>query len=238
MAKPEVLYSRLRPQQFRERLQEKPLAYIPLGTVEWHGEHLPLGADALQAEGLMFECARRFGGIVYPAIHLAPDRSEVDENGREFYGVDFGENSFKQYDGSCYWVEDDFFIELLDNILKQLKRAGFKAVFADGHGPSRKFWAQQADTFSEKHGLKIFSVHKDFKDLWNYQCDHAARNETSGTMLLHPDLVDLSVLSEDRQIFPEGVYGEDPRDSSSEFGKELFENALQLLGEAIKKSNL
>ena len=56
-----VCYSDLLPWEFRERLAARPVAYLPLGTLEWHGEHLPLGSDAIQSEGLMRECAKRFG---------------------------------------------------------------------------------------------------------------------------------------------------------------------------------
>ena len=72
-----VRYAELRPHQFRERLQHRPVAYLPLGTLEWHGEHLPLGSDAIISEGLMCECAQRFGGIVMPPIHLGPDRATL-----------------------------------------------------------------------------------------------------------------------------------------------------------------
>ena len=46
-----VRYQNLTPEEFRARLRERPIAYLPLGTLEWHGEHLPLGADALISEG-------------------------------------------------------------------------------------------------------------------------------------------------------------------------------------------
>ena len=61
-----VRYSDLLPWEFRQRLAARPVAYLPLGTLEWHGEHLPLGSDAIQSEELMIECAKRFGGIVMP----------------------------------------------------------------------------------------------------------------------------------------------------------------------------
>ena len=70
-----VRYSDLLPWEFRQRLAARPVAYLPLGTLEWHGEHLPLGSDAIQSEELMIECAKRFGGIVMPPIHLGPDRA-------------------------------------------------------------------------------------------------------------------------------------------------------------------
>ena len=33
-----VRYAELLPSAFRTRLQARPLAYLPLGTLEWHGE--------------------------------------------------------------------------------------------------------------------------------------------------------------------------------------------------------
>lgn len=42
-----VEYALLTPGDFRTRLAEAPIAYLPLGTLEWHGEHLPLGSDGL-----------------------------------------------------------------------------------------------------------------------------------------------------------------------------------------------
>ncbi len=59
----------LLPFQIRERLAANPLVFIPLGTIEWHSEHLPVGLDALTAEGLCLRAADRIGGLVYPALH-------------------------------------------------------------------------------------------------------------------------------------------------------------------------
>ena len=44
--------SDLLPWEFRERLAAKPVAYLPLGMLAWHGEHLPLRGDAIQSEVL------------------------------------------------------------------------------------------------------------------------------------------------------------------------------------------
>ena len=52
-----VRFDELLPHEFRTRLAERPIAYLPLGTIEWHGEHIALGADAIQSESLMVECA-------------------------------------------------------------------------------------------------------------------------------------------------------------------------------------
>ena len=36
-----VLYEELLPEEFVQRMQEMPVAYLPLGTLEWHGPHMP-----------------------------------------------------------------------------------------------------------------------------------------------------------------------------------------------------
>ncbi|MFQ9258345.1 MAG: hypothetical protein ACLR4L_13500 [Gallintestinimicrobium sp.] len=37
-----VLYEELLPEELVQRVQEMPVAYLPLGTLEWHGPHMPL----------------------------------------------------------------------------------------------------------------------------------------------------------------------------------------------------
>jgi len=73
-------YIELTPSQFRARLAAAPIAYLPLGTLEWHSEHLPLGTDGIISGGFFDALASRVGGIVLPMLFLGPDR--VREDGR------------------------------------------------------------------------------------------------------------------------------------------------------------
>lgn len=73
-----VLYSELNPTEFRDRIKVAPIAYLPLGTLEWHGEHLPLGSDSIQSQDFFEKLAREVGGIVLPSLFLGPDRMMVD----------------------------------------------------------------------------------------------------------------------------------------------------------------
>jgi creatinine amidohydrolase len=235
-----VLYAELLPHEFRQRLKARPVAYLPVGTLEWHGEHLPLGSDAIQAEGLMIECARRFGGIVMPAIHLGPDRAQVSDNGRVLQGMDYAPSTDppRQLDGSCYWVSQGLHLEIIDAILEQLKRAGFRAVFADGHGPSRRSWVENIAERETRFGLKLLGVTKEYAGQWKSQVDHAALNETSMMMHLRPALVDLSQLPADRSKWPVGIGGQDPRDATSEFGRECQEQSIELVRQMLVKAGL
>jgi creatinine amidohydrolase len=46
-------------------------AVLPIGAVEWHGPHLPLGADLILAEGFAAESAGASRGVLFPAVPYA-----------------------------------------------------------------------------------------------------------------------------------------------------------------------
>lgn len=60
---------RLRPGQIAAALADRSLIYLPLGTIEWHCHHLPVGLDALTAHGLCLRAAEQTGGLVWPVLH-------------------------------------------------------------------------------------------------------------------------------------------------------------------------
>ena len=64
---------RMRPSELVEQRKKLPVAYIPLGTIEWHGLHNPLGADGLQGQELCRRCARE-GGVVFPTVYYGESR--------------------------------------------------------------------------------------------------------------------------------------------------------------------
>ena len=208
-----ILYEELTPNEFEARLAQAPIAYLPLGTLEWHGLHLPLGADGMQSRGLFCELARRAGGIVLPMLFVAPDLTK-EVNGTTYIGMDFwsrpeGEAP-RQLPGSAYHISGELFHDLLDGIMANLKRAGFKIVVGHGHGPSMKAFRAIVDEMKEKYGLILLTAQSD-EDTIGFQCDHAAANETSIMMHFHGDLVDMAALDPDPAVRPEGVSGDDPR---------------------------
>ncbi len=235
-----VRFDELLPHEFRSRLGERPIAYLPLGTIEWHGEHIALGADAIQSEHLMCECARRFGGIVMPPIHLGPDRAKTADDGTTLIGMDYADSTTppRQLDGSCYWVPPELHEMIVDAILTQLKRAGFQSVFADGHGPSRWAWVEHLAEREARFNLKLFGVTKQISRDWKSQIDHAAKNETSLMMHYGPELVDLSQLPESRDVWPQGVGGADPRGATAAHGEECMETSIALVKKLFQEADL
>ena len=225
MADKKLLYENLLPDEFIRRVKEFPVAYLPLGTLEWHGLHLPLGSDGLQSQGVFLRICEKVGGVVLPPLFLGPDGDAQLRDGKEFYGMDF--RSFEdgyaqQLTGSAYYVEEALFCAILDRTLYNLARAGFKAVIAHGHGPSTKVFAARKAHFAEQYGLVTHTLWElGFEGDAGIQTDHAAENETSLMMALHPELVRMENIA--GQPLPVAVKGKDPRKTASaRLGEELI----------------
>lgn len=65
----EVRAERLSPAELDAAIAASPIAYLPLGTLEFHGPHLPIGLDAMNAAALCEAASRLSGGIVLPVVH-------------------------------------------------------------------------------------------------------------------------------------------------------------------------
>jgi len=227
-----VWYEELTPRALQARVKEAPIAYLPLGTLEWHGPHLPLGADGIQSRHFFERLAKDVGGVVLPMLFLGPDR-HVARDGQEYYGMDMGTPDLPsgrpyatgQLPGSAYWVPNDFFGALIEAVLKQLKRAGFRIVVAHGHGPSTVFFRDHIDEYRQKFGLECFHCwgEQDGDDL-GIQVDHAGANETSLVMALRPNLVRMENLPKNLNEWPHAVLGRDPRSRASvDLGRKAIE---------------
>jgi creatinine amidohydrolase len=241
-----VLYAELTPKEFRARLKAAPIGYLPLGTLEWHGEHLPIGADGIQSQGFFERLAREAGGIVLPMLFLGPDRMRR-EGDQELYGMDFCTQKVghqpgcphAQLPGSAYWVPEETFRAILEAVLKQLRRAGFRIVVAHGHGPSTNFFRDHAGEWRQKFGLRCFVCwggNEEEPDL-GIQVDHAAANETSLVMALRPELVQMENLPADPNQWPLAVSGRDPRKHASpELGRRAIERNVARMAVILREA--
>lgn len=230
-----VLYEELLPHEFKERIEAAPVAYLPLGTLEWHSFHLPLGADGIQAQGVMKQIAKNAGGIVLPMLFVGPD-SEIEKDGHLYYGMDgysFEEGHPQQLIGSAYHMPEEQFAQLLDRILENLARAGFQAVIAHGHGPSTHLFSAKKDEYEKRFGLVTLTLWDlTFEGDEGIQTDHAAANETALVMGLRPELADIDKLP--KKGVPVSVWGRDPRiHASVERGKQLIAKNVTLASEKV-----
>ena len=52
----------------------RPAFAVPVGTIEWHGHHNPLGLDALKAHALCVRAAEQCGGVAMPPLWYGEHR--------------------------------------------------------------------------------------------------------------------------------------------------------------------
>lgn len=240
----EIEWLYMTPGKFRERIDKVPVAYLPLGTLEWHGPHNPLGADALQPIGFFRDLASRVGGVVMPPLFLGPDRKAKVIDGQFYAGMDMLDKNFQEIeptklDGSAYYIEDGLFNLMIERIAENVGRQGIRILVTVGHGPSTTALSNMTETIWEKHKVKIVTVHNTYpgedsqiNEKYPFQADHAAKNETSILMYYNPETVHPEFLNNE---YPKGVGGTDPRESSKEFAGEIISHQLDRMEKLIQR---
>lgn len=228
-----VQYELLLPWQLREIIAKRPVAYIPLGTYEWHGEHLPVGLDALTAHGLCLRAALLDGGVVLPPLH---------------YGTGGGHG---HYPWTIIKAEQDEIEAQLMFTLQKMETFGFKfAVLFSGHFADTQLEMidRIVENWNARNGvLKVLATAVNRIEGINFAPDHAGIFETTLLASLWPELIHLdrlkslkeAPLASDDDNFGEarhdpnhaiyGVFGPDPRHFMVEDAQPLLDASVRWL---------
>ncbi len=196
------------PWEFARALTEAPICYVPLGVLEWHGEHNAVGLDALKAHAICVRAAERSGGIVVPPLYWAADtRADLPDGSYVTGGIEDGERY--HVPGSMFWIRPETFYHLLLDIYEAIQRRGFKAiVVVTGHwseeGNLPVIRASGADFLARHPGMRwLMLTDQEVAAGLHYPHEHAAGGETSLLLAIRPDLVDLSkTLETDSSLRP------------------------------------
>jgi len=185
---------RLSPQQIEERLARASVAYLPLGSLEYHGPHLPIGLDALTALGICLAAADRAGGVVLPAMYQAVG----------------GEHT--RYPWTLMSRSTESIEILLGETLERLNELGIRRfVILSGHfADEQRDLVERVASSWNATGASARAIARTLGQAPHPPVapDHAARFETLLLQALHPELVDLSRLP-DSDAHPAPI-GEDP----------------------------
>lgn len=244
----DVRYHRLRPDEIRARREACPVVYIPIGTLEWHGRHLPVGADALQAEGLAIRCAQTGGGLAFPPLYYGESRVEslmdsgADDRDRiaEVMGLDAA-NFAPQRHPFTATEQVLAYQRLLLHVLAEAESLGFEiGVLVAGHYPLIDHARAACHLFnqrrhSKRHGLMAWAAldYLLIRDRYPDGGDHAGRWETAHLMALHPETVDLAALPPLGEPLI-GVIGKDPREATPAFGEETLDASAEAIVKEVR----
>ena len=214
---------------------------FPVGSVEEHGEHLPLCTDSVQPEYVALEVAKKTGCFVVP-----PLRYGICNAGRNFPGT--------------LSIEFDSLYLITRDILSELARNGFNRIIVmSGHAGSTHMVAlrlaaqnvvtQNAVVPSErKTRIMVLS---DFDFAFEVKAPdlpendgHAGYVETSRVMAIRPDLIKakgkasfpnmprFEVVSDPERYFPSGSMG-DPTDASPSKGKTINAYVIEQVAKLV-----
>jgi creatinine amidohydrolase len=215
---------------------------FPVGSVEEHGDHLPLCTDSIQPEYIALEVAKKTGCLVAP-----PFRYGVCNATRNFAGtltIEFG---------TLYKVAHD--------ILSELVRNGFyRIIVLSGHAGNSHMVAlrlaaqdilvKNAVEKADKVRIMVLSDFDFAEELTPKYADvndgHAGTLETSRVMAIKPELIKtkgkastwkmprFEVVVHPELYFPTGVNG-DPTTATTEKGEKINQYIIEEIIKLVKE---
>jgi creatinine amidohydrolase len=186
----------LLPHELRSAMAARPLAYIPLGSLEWHSAHLPIGLDGLTAHGVCLRAADKGGGIVCPPLYHGTGGGHTD------------------YLWTIMMQDGSEITALIRRSLHRLQEFGVRtAVLFSGHFADEQL-AMVEDVAhawqSEGNTMQVRPLAVNMAEGSPIEPDHAGLFETSLLSALWPDRVHLEALPPLAQV-PSADPGNDVR---------------------------
>jgi len=223
-------------------LQRHPVALLPIGAVEAHGAHLPLGTDNTLAAGVARMVAERLEhAVILPTIP---------------YGQVW---SLRDFPGTLS-VSNEVLIGLIADIGRSLYRQGIRVLaIINGHVGNQVAMKEAARVLYEECPLKVlYLTYPGVGQVINQVCEserahpsyfHACEIETSYMLYVAPDEVKMDKAVSDTPEFPPefevmnvpwreitktGVLG-DATLATAEKGKAIIDTAVDNIIRLIEK---
>ncbi len=190
--------------EVKERIEANCIAVLPVGSLEQHGKHLPLNVDYFLVEKVVHYVAEsREDMVVLPTIVYARSAHHL------------------MYTGTIS-LQLETFINVVNDILVSLAKHGFRKVaIINGHGGNRGALSSAISKFQEvdiKHPLIVLANYysfgtdkvKEIRESGVGGMAHAGEYETSLSLYLQPDLVEMdkAVKRVPRSPIPEYIYAD------------------------------
>ena len=241
--------------EYQERLRrENPVILLPVGALEQHGPHLPLGTDHMIPTAICRAVAALVPALVAPAFSYGYKSQPKMGGGNHFVGT-------TSLDGNNLSLT-------LRDVLKEFARHGSRRVaVVDGHYENQMFLIEGIDLamrelrYDGVTDMKIIRLeYWDFtsnetlaavfpEGFPGYALEHAAVMETSISLHIHPHLVRLDKLPKDPpadfppyDVYPTNVAWVPPsgvlspaKSATAAKGKALFEEYVRTIAAALQK---
>ena len=189
-----VFLAELTNEDVEKYLRNKGMIIIPVGSIEQHGRHAPLGTDVIIPQEIAKRIAIKLNAIVAPPIS---------------YGLSAAHKGFS---GLAY-LSAKTFITVVEDLCKSLSSVGFKRIiFLNGHYTNTAALTLACYEISEKipNKTQIYQITywealtaEKLNEYLSLKAGfHANVGETSVVMAIDPNLIDLSKATEFWPKFP------------------------------------
>lgn len=181
-----MLWEELRADQFeRACIETGGTCIVPMGVIEKHGLHLPIGTDMMIGRGVAEKAAKIEPAVVFPYYF-------------------FGQIAEARHVPGTISIDHELMYRLLENVLDEIARNGFrKLILLNSHGGNSQFinYFVQS-TLHRKKDYVVYAVNlmADSPDMAAKKeeiletrdfGDHAGNYETAMVMALRPELVNM-----------------------------------------------
>ncbi|WP_227075230.1 creatininase [Acidocella sp. KAb 2-4] len=197
-----VFMSDLSWQEFKQKISENVIVFLPLGATEQHGPHLPLSVDVVLPTGVCERVAHEVNGIVAPAIPYGCRSQPKTGGGESFPGTTS--------------LDAHTFSLVVRDVVRQLVLSGVRRlVLVNGHFENYAPATEGVDlALRELRRDSIVDVKIVRLAYWDFitketldlvfpngcpgiELEHASLMETSLMLLLKPELVMMEKIPSD-----------------------------------------
>jgi len=243
-----MLWLELTSDKFADALKASAgVCLLPIGCVERHGPHLPLGTDQIVADEICRRAAEAEPAVVFPSYY-------------------FGQIAEARHYPGTLSLPHEMLLAVLKAVLNEIGRNGFtKVLICNGHGGNTGLLEYLNNTMlQEPHSYVAYScfcgqLEKEDADRWaamkqSKEGGHADEGETSTILYLRPELVRFENLKDPADGRARGHqkhlgglrnplawyadypthFAGDPRAASAEKGRFLIEAAVRKLVNVIR----
>jgi creatinine amidohydrolase len=212
-------YGELKPAELERVVCDFGIAVLPIGSLAWHGSHLPYGVDGMIAESFAERLADRVDGVLLPTLYAPmttlPEERSISVRSEVFRGAIF-------------------------DILGCLKHAGFRTVcvVTGHHAPGHLVELYEAATAFIGAELYVIAAAPLEVIEDDSLLDHGGRWETAQLLAHRPELVDMTSLNGQLTPKKSGIIGEDPRCAKPEEAKQLMDRALDVWANWVQQPDI
>ncbi|AAK42942.1 creatininase family protein [Saccharolobus solfataricus] len=168
----------------REEIRGDLVGLVPVGSIEQHGPHLPMGTDGIISEYIASKAEEKLKDItlLFPTI---------------YYGVSLEHKGFP-FVSLSFQTAISFFTDLLESVFNDLGLR--RIIIVNGHGGNSYFLPLVQREFNMKHSDAKVIVFNTFgeeeKILFNVNDLHAGTIETSKIWAIGKSLVRVNKIDE------------------------------------------